>query len=216
MKTKAIIYDMDGVLIDSEPLWVRSEIETFEKLGISLTEEMCAKHTGMRTSEVVDLWYRENPWKGKSKEEVINAILINVSKQILTDGKPMEGVESSIDYFRSLGLKTALASSSDKSLINTVLQKLNLKDAFEVVNSAEHLKYGKPHPEIFLQTAEDLGVQPGECLVIEDSFNGVLAAKAAKMKVVAIPDKDHKNDKRFVIADYILNSLKEIDSIKIE
>jgi sugar-phosphatase len=125
-------------------------------------------------------------------------------------------VESSVRYFRSLGLKIALASSSAMSLIETVLKKLELSNVFEVVNSAEHLEYGKPHPEIFIQTAKDLGIKPGECLVIEDSFNGVLAAKAAKMQVIAIPDKEHRNDKGFVIADHILNSLKEVENINIE
>jgi sugar-phosphatase len=216
MNTKAVIYDMDGVLIDSEPLWIRTEIEILGKLGFPITHEMCAKHMGLRTSEVVDLYYDKRPWKGKSKEETVSDILNRVTELILTEGEALEGVESSVRYFRSLGLKIALASSSAMSLIETVLKKLELSNVFEVVNSAEHLEYGKPHPEIFIQTAKDLGIKPGECLVIEDSFNGVLAAKAAKMQVIAIPDKEHRNDKGFVIADYILNSLKEVENINIE
>ncbi|RUA06733.1 MAG: hexitol phosphatase HxpB [Flavobacteriia bacterium] len=216
MKIKAVIYDMDGVLIDSEPLWIQSEIEIFAGLGIPLTHEMCAKHMGLRTEEVVELWYENMPWQGKSKEEVTHDILKRVTQLILTKGVPLEGVEDSIKHFKTLGLKVALASSSAKSLINAVLKKLNLTGVFEVANSAEHLEYGKPHPEIFIKTAKDLGVKPGECLVIEDSFNGVLAAKAAKMKVIAIPDKEHRNDKGFVIADHILNSLREIEIINIE
>jgi len=216
MKIKAVIYDMDGVLIDSEPLWIQSEIEIFGELGIPLTHEMCTKHMGLRTVEVVELWYEEKPWKGKSKEEVTHDILKRVTQLILTKGIALEGVEYSIEHFKSMGLKVALASSSAKSLIDAVLKKLKLTEAFEVANSAEHLEYGKPHPEIFINTAKDLGVKPAECLVIEDSFNGVLAAKAAKMEVVAIPDKDHRNDKRFIIADHILNSLKEVENINIE
>jgi sugar-phosphatase len=216
MNTKAVIYDMDGVLIDSEPLWIRTEIEILGKLGFPITHEMCAKHMGLRTSEVVDLYYDKRPWKGKSKEETVSDILNRVTELILTEGEALEGVESSVRYFRSLGLKIALASSSAMSLIETVLKKLELSNVFEVVNSAEHLEYGKPHPEIFIQTAKDLGIKPGECLVIEDSFNGVLAAKAAKMQVIAIPDKEHRNDKGFVIADHILNSLKEVENINIE
>ncbi len=216
MKIKAVIYDMDGVLIDSEPLWIQSEIEIFAGLGITLTHEMCAKHMGLRTEEVVELWYELMPWKGKSKEEVNRDILERVTRLILTKGVPLEGVEGSIKHFKTKGLKIALASSSAKSLIDTVIKKLKITEAFEVVNSAEHLEYGKPHPEIFIKTAKDLRLRPRECLVIEDSFNGVLAAKAAKMKVIAIPDKEHRNDKGFVIADHILNSLKEVENINIE
>ncbi len=216
MKTKAVIYDMDGVLIDSEPLWIQSEIEIFGELGIPLTHKMCTQHMGLRTSEVVELWYDQKPWKGKSKEEVTENILDKVNDLILKNGTAMKGVKSSLDHFKSLGLRLALASSSPKRLIETILKKLELGDIFEVTNSAEGLKYGKPHPEIFLRTAEDLSLKPVDCLVIEDSYNGIIAAKASRMKVIAVPDQFHKNDKRFVIADYILNDLTEVENIKIE
>jgi sugar-phosphatase len=215
MSIKAVIYDMDGVLIDSEPLWIESEMEILKSLGIPLTREMCMNHMGLRTQEVVEYWYDKNPWHGKDTKEVTEMILDRVTELIVEKGNALEGVESSLDYFTSLNLKIALASSSAMALIETVLNKLQIRDRFEVIRSAENLDYGKPHPEIFIGTAKDLGIKPVDCLVIEDSFNGVLSAKAAKMKVIAIPDNDHRNDKRFVIADQILNSLKEIENIEI-
>ena len=109
-----------------------------------------------------------------------------------------------------------LASSSALSLINTVLKQLNIENEFEVVNSAEHLNYGKPYPEIFIKTAQQLNVKPINCLVIEDSFHGVLAAKAAVMNVIAIPEKENHNDLRFEIADYKINSLNEIQHLTFE
>ena len=131
-------------------------------------------------------------------------------------GFAMDGVNESINLFKSKGYKVALASSSASSLIAAVLNKLNLAEAFEVVNSAENLAYGKPHPEIFIKTAEQLKVKPNNCWVIEDSFHGVLAGKAALMKVIAIPDDEAKNDNRFAIADYQLNSLSEIEKVNFE
>ncbi len=128
----------------------------------------------------------------------------------------MKGVVFALKYFKEKGLKIALASSSATSLIEVVIEKLKIRDYFEVIESAEYLDFGKPHPEIFIKTASKLGVQASECLVIEDSFNGVLAAKSARMKVIAIPDEESKSDNQFVIADYILDDLKQIKQIIIE
>ncbi len=216
MKNKAIIYDMDGVLIDSEPLWRKAEIETFKDVGLTFTEEMCKPTMGMRTSEVIEYWYDKTPWLGKTKKEVEEKLLQRVTQLIVEEGKAMEGVIFSLNYFKNKGLKIALASSSPMNLIEAVLNKLQIKHYFEVINSAENLNFGKPHPEIYIKTAKELKVKPKECLVIEDSFFGVLAAKSAMMEVIAIPDKENINDNNFVIADYNLKNLNEIESLRIE
>ncbi len=216
MKIKAIIFDMDGVLIDSEPLWRQAEIETFAKVGLSFTNEMCMQTMGMRTSEVIDYWYKLTPWKGKSVKEVEAELLQRVTQLIIEKGDAMKGVGFALNYFEEKGFKIALASSSPMRLIEAVINKLLIKESFEVINSAEFLIFGKPHPEIFIKTAQDLGVHADECLVIEDSFNGVLAAKSAMMKVIAIPDDESVDDNRFVIADHILNDLEQIKEIVIE
>jgi len=207
---KAVIYDMDGVIINSEPYWREAIIFTFNSVGLAFTEDMCRITQGMRLIEVVEYWYQKSPWQGKTIVEVEKDLLVKVTELISTKGNEMAGVKSSITYFKSKGYKIALASSSASSLIDVVLQKLNIANEFEVVNSAENLAYGKPHPEIFIKTALQLSVKPNECLVIEDSFNGVLAGKAALMQVVAIPDEESAADKRFNIADYQLNNLNEI------
>ena len=103
----------------------------------------------------------------------------------------------------------ALASSSSMSLIEAVVDKLNIRMYFDVLWSAEFEPYGKPHPGIFLTTAAKLQVDPKECIVFEDSINGVISAKAARMKCIAIPEEATFNDPRFAIADSKLRSLKE-------
>ncbi len=211
--SKAVIYDMDGVIIDSEPLWREALIHCFNKVGFDFSQDKCRTTQGMRLIEVVEYWYAEQPWQGKSIEEVEQAILEKVTDLIVEKGEALPGVIKSINFFKVKGYKIALASSSASSLINTVLSKLNLTEAFEVVNSAEFLDYGKPHPEIFIKTANQLNVKPMDCWVIEDSFHGVLSGKSALMKVIAIPDFEAKKDARFNIADYKLNSLLELESI---
>mgnify|MGYP000592656169 FL=1 len=97
-----------------------------------------------------------------------------------------------------------------------VLEKLKIKHEFEVIKSAEFLDYGKPHPDVFIKTAEELNVPAINCLVIEDSFHGVLAGKAAVMQVIAVPEEKYQNDPRFSIADYNLTSLIELKNINFE
>lgn len=213
---KAIIYDMDGVLINSEPLWREAEIITFKKVGLNFTEEMCRETMGMRLYEVVEYWHNKMPWEGMTLKEVEKELLKTVTALIVKNGKAMEGVVASLEYFKSKGYPIALASSSAMKLIITVLNKLKIASYFEVINSAENLPFGKPHPEIFIKTAQELGVNPVDCLVIEDSFNGVLAAKAALMNVIVIPDEESKNDPRFVIADQQLESLLAIENSLVE
>lgn len=207
---------MDGVIINSEPLWREALIHCFNQVGFDFNQQKCRITQGMRLMEVVEYWYAEQPWGHKSLEEVEQNILQKVTELILEKGMAMDGVQESINHFKSKGYKLALASSSANSLINAVLEKIGLTTTFEVVNSAEHLPYGKPHPDIFIRTAKALDVLPKNCIVIEDSFHGVLAGKAAIMKVIAIPDDEHRGEARFAIADYQLNSLHEILELGIE
>jgi len=204
---KAIIFDMDGVLIDSEPLWKIAEIEGFAKVGINLTKIDCEETVGLRIDHVVELWQKKVGWTNKTNNEVSSDIVDILIREIGLQGKSLEGVYESLELIKSAGYKIGLATSSDQRIIHAVFEKLKITNYFDELHSAEFEKYGKPHPAVFLTAAEKLGVHPTDCLVIEDSFNGVLAAKSARMKVIAIPEKSHQHDSRLVIADKILESL---------
>jgi len=209
---KAVIYDMDGLIIDSEPLWQEAEISVFKSININLTKEDCMKVMGMRTDEVVDYWFRRFPWEGPSRMDITSAIIRDLIELIREKGELMEGVKESLDFVKSQDVKTALASSSSYEIINTVLEKFGLMKEFEEVYSAQEEEYGKPHPAVYISAAKRLDVAPVECLAIEDSLNGILAAKAAKMKCIAIPYEGVRHDRRFAIADVKLDSLRQIDS----
>lgn len=208
---EAVIFDMDGVLIDSEPFWQESEIEAFGRAGLRLTREMCAQTMGLRVDEVVDYWHRRHGWEGFAAGELEEAIIAGVERRILERGEEKEGVRPALELFRGRGVKVALASSSAYRLIRAVTERFRLADRFDCVYSAEEEEYGKPHPGVYLTTARRLGVKPSACLAVEDSFNGVLAAKAARMKCVAVPEEGARRDPRFYIADVVLGSLTEID-----
>ena len=201
---------MDGVLIDSEPFWKMAEKKVFAKVRIIMTTEMCNLTMGYRINEVAEYWYERMPWQGKTKEEVAREIVNEVINEINENGKAMKGALSLLQWLRNDNYKIALASSSSMEIIQAVLEKLNIRDFFDVVQSAEHEEYGKPHPAVFISAAKRLDIHPMYCIVIEDSVNGVIAAKAAKMKAVAVPDASLRSDKRFMIANLIVDSLEEI------
>lgn len=204
----AVIFDMDGVLIDSEHLWRRSEMLVLNELGVPLTDEMCKQTMGLRLDEMVDYWFERYPWSGKSVQDVAAGILKEVVALVKAEGEALPGVDSLIKALGAGGQTLALASSSPEILIHCVLDRLGLGDAFSVVCSAEHEKLGKPDPAVYLTCARRLGVEPARCLAIEDSLNGVLSARAAGMQVVAVPEAG--NDEGFEVP--IFSSLAEVEA----
>ena len=201
---------MDGVLINSEPLWVKAEIKVFKSVGIDFLAVGGEKTVGLRIDEVVDFWHNEFPWNNKTKRDVVDEIMQEMISGIRREGEALPGVYEALAFFKEKNYKIGLASSSFEVLINTTLEKLKIRDYFDVILSAEKLEFGKPHPEIYIKAAKQLKIDPSTCLVIEDSLNGVIAAKAAKMNVVAIPDGTHSPDKRIILADLKLASLNEL------
>jgi sugar-phosphatase len=207
---KAVIFDMDGVLIDSEPLWRIAMMKGFNDIGVVFTEDDCRKTTGMRFKEVVEHWFSHHSITHSTPTQLSENVINNLIELIGRDGKAMDGAVELLQFLRDKKFPLGLATSSDHILIEAVLTKTQTALYFNEITSAQFLKHGKPHPEVFLKCAENLKIDPKDCLVIEDSVNGVLAGKAAGMTVVAIPDPDHRNDERFEVADHLVNNLKDV------
>ena len=209
---RAAIFDMDGLLIDSEPLWTRAEIEAFTTVGIELDDEKCAQTVGKGLEEVVRFRYEQQPWTGKSLDEVGLLIHRRMLELVEAEGRPMPGAIEAVEFFRSKGLKLGLATSSDRSLIDASLEALDLKSAFDHLQSGSELEHGKPHPLVYLVTAEKLGIEPTKCLALEDSLPGLTSARAAGMKTVAVPEPRLFGDSRYDIADVVLQTLTELNN----
>ena len=213
MQIRAVIFDMDGILIDSEPFWRQAEMEIFGTVGLHLTEQQCMETTGLRIDEVVALRHAQHPWSAPSQADISESIVARVAALVTEHGISLPGVESAIEAVRRFGLRLALASSSSTFLIETTLRALNLGERFEVIQSAELEPLGKPHPRVYLKTAGLLQVDPVACLAIEDSLNGVISAKAARMRTVAIPEAHATDDPRFGVSDFQLPSLVEFPAL---
>lgn len=200
---------MDGVLLDSEPIWRAVERNVFAGVGIEVTDEDLLSTTGIRVADVVERWHRRRPWDRPSRDEVATAIVDGVIREIERNGALNGEAERAVDYVARLGVRLGLASSSPMPLIRAVLSLGGLADRFEVVLSAEDEEHGKPDPAVYLSAARALGVAPERCLAVEDSINGVRAAKDAGMVCVAIPDSGVTDG--FEGADLVLGSIDEFD-----
>ncbi|WOT05477.1 hexitol phosphatase HxpB [Shewanella youngdeokensis] len=209
-KLQAVIFDMDGVLIDSEPFWQMAEYDVMNRLGLNITLSQIAETTGLRIDQVVEYWYARFPWPNYDNAMTAQAIVEQVVNHINESGKPMLGVYTALDYCLEHGIKVGLATSSSTTIINAVLNKLGIRHYFHAIQSAEKLTYGKPHPEVYLNCAHALAVNPTHCLAIEDSFNGLIAARAANMHTIAIPEPHLANLSKWVIGHHQLSNLAQL------
>ncbi len=207
---KAVIFDMDGVIIDSEPIYHRVEKILFNRLGIKISEDEHYSFVGMSMDMIWEKILRNNKLKYK-KEELIKLHKDNMISSFQNEEKltPLPNLVEFIERLIDNNFKIALASSSPRILIDIILKKLEIKNFFEVIISGEDVENGKPFPDIFLLTAKHLGCKPSECLVIEDSKNGVSAAKKAHMKCIGFKNSNSgKQDLSF--ADMIIDNFSAL------
>jgi mannitol-1-/sugar-/sorbitol-6-/2-deoxyglucose-6-phosphatase len=200
---------MDGLLIDSEPLWRIAEVEALASVGVPISEEDALETTGLRTDEVVELWHARHPWPDPPKKEIEARIITRLIALVRERGEPMPGVHETLEALSEAGYPLAIASSSTSEIIAAVLETLGIARYFRVAQSAEHEPFGKPHPGVYIEAARALGVEPRHCLAFEDSPNGVIAAKAARMTCIAVPDPALAEDRRFGAAELVLPSLTD-------
>jgi HAD superfamily hydrolase (TIGR01509 family) len=209
------VLDMDGLLIDTEPAWRQAEAAVFSDLGSHLSEEEMLGTMGRRITEVVAHWRWHRPWPAAlsgdpDDADIAARILDRVVDHVRTRGEAMPGVREAVALLRRLGLGLAIASSSPPRLIDAVCQRLGLVE-IEVRCSAVDEARGKPAPDVFLSAARRLDLPPATCLAIEDSPNGVLAAKAAGMRCVAVPDPHLRGHPGYREADLVVASLLDLD-----
>ena len=207
----AAIFDMDGLLVDSEPLWDQAELDVIASLGVDISRRHELPDTlGLRIDMVVDLWFAQQPWNGPSRQEVTERIITRAIA-LVEETKPLlPGVREAVALCKSQGIKVGLASASPLHMLEKVLTMFDLRDDFDALASAEKLPYSKPHPHVYLDCAAKLGIDPLNCVALEDSVNGMIASKAARMRSIVVPAHENQDDPRFVLADVKLTSLTEL------
>jgi mannitol-1-/sugar-/sorbitol-6-/2-deoxyglucose-6-phosphatase len=224
----AVILDLDGLLIDTEPVWRAAESAVFAELGIPLSEPDLLDSIGQPMDVMIRGWRKRQPSHGRGAElrgaeltdaelrgaeltdaEVADRITDDVIAHIVSEGQPMPGVTAAIARFERCGLALAIASSSPPHLIDAVCDRFGLA-GIQVRCSGLDEVQAKPAPDVYLTAARRLGVAPASCLALEDSPPGIAAAKAAGMRCLAVPDPLLAADPRYGEADLVIGSLTEL------
>jgi beta-phosphoglucomutase family hydrolase len=208
---QAVIFDMDGVLVDSEPLHYEAEKKALSRYGLTFNREIHRKYIGYSNERTF--------WKDLIKEFGVSLnieTLMMEKKEYFHNHlhkiRLIQPAYMLLTQLKKTGVSLALASSSSYALINTFLSQFSLEDFFSVVQSGDDVRHGKPYPDIFLDTAKKMGVKPRNCVVIEDSLNGVKAGHAAGMIVVAVPN-EYTKMLDFSLADHVIESLDEFENL---
>lgn len=210
---KAFIYDMDGVIADTEPVHTKAERIVLQDMGIEVTDEFLAQYQG-----VTDLMMYEDLKEkfhfAPSAAEVAKKKAALFQKIMREEHvTPIEGILALIEKTherRKTGLKTAIASSSNRAFISFVVDDLGIRDKFDFLMSGESVPRSKPDPAVYLQTAGHLGVAPADCVVIEDTKSGALAAKAAGMRCIGFKSP-HSFHPDLSMCDAVVTRIADVD-----
>lgn len=211
MDIKAVLFDMDGLMVDTESLATEALIHSAKKQGYEMTEEETFQVLGFTTKSIYEFW--ENYFKNSdvSGKQLVDDHYKYIENVLFTTGpKKMPYIEELLKYLKENNYKVAVASSSNMNHIINNMEKTGLKKYIDEFASGAEVKNGKPAPDVFLLAAERLGVEPKKCLVLEDSKAGVIAGSSAGAKVIMVPDMFKPDDECKEKAYKIVNNLGEV------
>ena len=209
--TEAVIFDLDGTLVDSMWMWKAIDIEFLGRYGYSCPEDLQKAIEGMSFSETAS-YFKERFHLPLDTEE-IKEIWVQMSiDKYRRDVRLKPGAEKFLAMLRDSCIKTGIATSNGREMVDAVLESLGIKEYFNVVTTACEVAAGKPAPDIYLKVASDLAVKPEKCLVFEDVPAGILAGKRAGMRVCAVEDEFSLNmtDEKRALADYYIKDYCEL------
>jgi HAD superfamily hydrolase (TIGR01509 family) len=207
---EAVVFDMDGVLVDTEHLWDEVREELTEEWGGRYTPEAQEAMMGMSSRE----WsrYLHETVGLRQPPEVINdEVVRRMLTRYETELPVVPGSAEAVRRIAAAGLRLAVASSSNRPLIDAVIRRLGVAELFDVTVSSEEVDRGKPSPDVYLEATRRLGVEPGHCVAVEDSSSGIRAARSAGMGVIAYPNRHFPPSPDVLeLADRIVDSLDEV------
>lgn len=213
MSIKGAVFDMDGLMFDTENLTYKLQREILLKDGIKFTLEDYKKTIGKRSADLPS-FFKDLFGGSFNFEQFHNDCRSSFIQYTEKNGVPIkDGLFEALEYLKANKIKTALATSTTRKSAERILKIADARSYFDVLVCAEDVENGKPDPEPFLKAAEKLKLKPSECIALEDSFNGIKSAYSAGMITVMIPDLIEPTDDIKDKCDYIINSLKLVRSI---
>lgn len=208
---QGVVFDMDGLLINSEPIWEEVEGECLKEYDVELTPQLCQQTKSFRVIELVEHWLGPKGISTEQMQRVAKNITAEVATRVIEKAEPLPGMKDALELVKRQKFSVAVASSSPPQIIAAVVEKFGLADYLDCWCSSEDERYGKPHPSVYLSACKKLKLPPTRCLSLEDSLNGVISAKSARMYCIAVPP-DYKNfDRRLLVADAVIPSLESFN-----
>lgn len=184
---KAVIFDLDGTLVDSMWIWKKIDIDFLEERGHSLPDDLQKKIEGMSFTETAT--YFKTTFNLSEEIEEIKSVWVEMSRNLYSkDIKLKRGIMELLNILKDKGIQIGIGTSNSRELAEEVLKNNGVREYFEVLVTSDDVNKGKPEPDVFLKAAELMNVDASDCLVFEDTHAGVLAGKAAGMGVIAIFD----------------------------
>lgn len=210
---KAVIFDMDGVLIDSEPIWKIVNFQVYGEFDIFMNDEIYQTVIGKTEDEVFKPFLKEKGYSGKELED-LNKKAIQKRRELFIKNaaskiKLFPKAREKIIKLNKNGYKLAIATSSFKELLDLIVDKFKIRKYFDVLYSAEDVVNGKPNPEIYIKTMNKLGVTPKETVIIEDSISGLKAAKSSGAFCIAVETTNPKE--KLLSVDKIIKDISKLD-----
>lgn len=208
---KAVIFDLDGTLIDSMWIWKDIDIEYLRRFGIDFPEDLQAAIEGMSFSETA-IYFKKRFGIKDSPEQIKSDWNSMAWDKYLNEIPVKEGVRELLEYLKDNGIPAGIATSNSRELVELIIKRHKLEGYFSVIRTSCEVPKGKPSPDIYLLVARDLNANPCECLVFEDVLQGVMAGRNAGMKVCAVYDKfsEHYTELKRSLADYYIESFTDI------
>lgn len=211
---EGVIFDLDGTIIDSEPIWKEVEKNYFASHGLILTKEDGLKTTGLPTIDTIKFWYNKIANPSIDAQCMADELNQNVIELLKIKGLLIPGIIENLEFWKAKGLPMGIASASSMQHIEAIVDRFNLNKYFSILYSADFEIYGKPHPGVYISACKNLNINPLKSVAFEDSFNGMLSAKSARMKVVGLLDAGQNEDTRYDFVDLKIKSHKEFNEEK--
>lgn len=207
---KAVIFDVDGTLLDTERIYMQAWKDAAAELGYEITDELLRKTRAINVRDAAKI-FEENIGNGFSYDKT-RAVRVRIAEEIIKRESPIlkPGVTELLDWLTEHNIRLSVASSTHLKGTKEHLDESKILDRFEVVVGGDMVTKGKPNPDIFLKAAELLGLEPSECIVVEDSPAGIRAAVAAGMKAVLVPDQAAITQEIIDMSDAVLKSLHDM------
>lgn len=207
---KAVIFDVDGTLLDTERIYMQAWKDAAAELGYVITDELLRKTRAINVKDAAKI-FEADIGNGFSYDKT-RAVRVRIAEEIIKRKSPIlkPGVTELLDWLENNGIRLSVASSTHLKGTREHLAESRILDRFEVVVGGDMVSRGKPNPDIFLKAAELLGLEPSECIVVEDSPAGIRAAVSAGMKAVLVPDQAAITDEIIAMSDAVLKSLHEM------